>query len=330
MALDAAVVTIIHLKPFLLFSIILNPAVRWCSVKYVSKERVIFSFNSKHEPVERVKPSELIVLEAEDAFGGQVKSEGTSLETLDWTRVDGATGPIYVEGAVPNDTLVVEILDIKPGDKGVIAVIPGYGALGSKEFRGKAKFVALKDGFAIFDGKTRVKIKPMIGTIGVAPPPGEEIPTSTPGRHGGNMDVKDVTSGTKLYLPVFAEGALFAAGDLHAVQADGELCVSSIEVAGQTLLRFDLIKGKSPRWPILETADSYMIIVAAEDLDKAAEIASREAVEALMREHGWSFEEAYMFGSLAVELKINQVVDPKKGVRAAIPKEYITLESLLR
>ena len=298
-------------------------------MKRVTREKVIFSFSSRHEPVERVKPSELVLLEAEDAFGGQVKDETVSLESLDWSRVDGATGPVYVEGAEPNDTLIVEILDIKPAERGVIAVIPGYGVLKNERFKGKAKIVTLKDGFAVFDEKTRIKIRPMIGTIGVAPPPGEEVPTSTPGRHGGNMDVKDVTSGVKLYLPVFAEGALFAAGDLHAVQADGELCVSSVEVAGQILLRFGLIKGKSPRWPILETADSYMIVVAADDLDEAVEIASKEAVDALMREHGWSFEEAYMFGSLAVDLKINQVVDPKRGVRAVIPKEYITLESFL-
>jgi len=300
-------------------------------VKHISKEKAIFSFSSKHKPVEIVKPSELVLFEAEDALGGQVKNESISMETLDWSRVNGSTGPVYIEGAEPNDTLVVEILDIKPADKGVIVVIPGYGVLENMQFRGKAKIVTLKDGFAIFDEKTRVKVKPIIGTIGVAPHAcmREGIPTSIPGKHGGNMDVKDVTSGTKLYLPVFTEGALFAAGDLHAVQADGELCVSSIEVAGQILLRFNLIKGKSPRWPLLETQESYMIIAAAENLDEAAKIASNEAIEALMREHDWSFEEAYMFGSLAVDLKINQVVDPKKGVRAVIPKEYITLESLL-
>lgn len=298
-------------------------------MKHISKEKAIFSLSSKHKPVERIRPSELVLLEAEDALGGQVKDESVSMETLDWSKVDGATGPIYIEGAESNDTLVVEILDIKPADRGVIVVIPGYGVLENKQFKGKAKIVVLKEGFAIFDEKNCVKVKPMIGTIGVAPPPGEEIPTSTPGKHGGNMDVKDVTSGTKLYLPVFTDGALFAAGDIHAVQADGELCVSSVEVAGQMLLRFSLIKGKSPEWPVLETPDSYMIIVAAENLDEAAKIASKEAVEALMREHGWSFEKAYMFGSLAVDLKINQVVDPKKRVRATIPKEYITLKSLL-
>jgi len=298
-------------------------------MKHISKEKAIFSFSSKHEPVERVKPSELVLLETEDALGGQIKDEKASLETLDWSKVDGATGPIFIEGAEPNDTLVVEILDIKIADKGVIVVVPGYGALGDKKFKGKVKIVTLKDGFAIFDEKTRVKLNSMIGTIGVAPPPGEEIPTSTPGKHGGNMDVKDVVTGTKLYLPVFTEGALFAAGDLHAVQADGELCVSAVEVAGQILLRFGVIKGKAPRWPILETVDSYMIIVAAENLVEAAKTASKEAVEALMKEHGWSFEEAYMFASLAVDLKINQVVDPKKGVRASIPREYMSLKSLL-
>lgn len=298
-------------------------------MKRVPRNKVIYSFGTLHKPVEYVKTGELVLLEAEDALGGQVKDETTSLDTLDWSKVDGATGPIFIEGAEPGDTLIVEILDIKPEEKGVIVTIPKYGVLDNREFRGTTKVVTIKEGFVFFDEKTRVKANPMIGTIGVAPPQGGEIPSSTPGKHGGNMNVKDVTAGTKLYFPVFARGALFAAGDIHAVQADGELCVSSVETAGQLILRFGLIKGKMPQWPILETRDSYMVLTCAETLDESAKRASETAIEGLMNEHGWSFEEAYMFGSLAVDLRINQVVDPKKGVRARIPKEYVSLSSLL-
>jgi amidase len=143
------------------------------------------------------------------------------------------------------------------------------------------------------------------------------------------MDVKDLTAGARLYLPVFVEGALFAAGDLHAVQADGELCVSAVEVAGEILLRLNLIKGKKPEWPILETEDSVAVLACGETLDEAAQHASESAVQAL-REHGWSFEKAYMFGSLVVNLEINQAVDPKKGVRAVISKRFISTDSLFR
>jgi amidase len=156
-----------------------------------------------------------------------------------------------------------------------------------------------------------------------------EIPTGSLGRHGGNMDVKEIKKGTKLYLPVLTRGALFAIGDVHAVQGDGELCVSAIEVAGEALLKFNLIKGKTPEWPTLQTEEGYALLACGESLDEAAKLATEAAVKAFMRQYRWSFEKAYMFGSLAVDLRINQVVDPKKGVRAVISRNFITMESLL-
>ncbi|MCD6369078.1 MAG: acetamidase/formamidase family protein [Thermoproteales archaeon] len=131
-----------------------------------------------------------MVFETIDALGGQVKDEDTVLDEIDWGKVNGSTGPVYVEDARPGDTLVVEVLDIKVDDRGVMVVVPGHGALGEKR-----------------TFKPKVKARPMIGTIGVAPA-SEEIPCGSLGRHGGNMDVKKLCAGTKLYLPVFVEGAL--------------------------------------------------------------------------------------------------------------------------
>ncbi|MEM3566150.1 MAG: acetamidase/formamidase family protein [Candidatus Bathyarchaeia archaeon] len=296
-------------------------------MKTVPKSKRIYSFSPKHKPAEYVKPRETVRLELEDAFGGQIKDEKTPLEKLDWTRVNGATGPIFVEGAEPGDTLVVRIEEIRVADRGIIAVVPKHGALRDKPFKAKIKFVPIIGEYAHFEKDVRVKICPMIGTIGVAPEVGES-PTGSLGRHGGNMDVKELTCGTILYLPVFAEGALFAAGDLHAVQADGEVCVSAIEVSGELTLSFDVLKKKSVSWPILETKNSYEILVCAGSLDDACPLAVEEAVKALMHEHDWSFEKAYMFASLVVDLRINQVVDPKKGVRAVIPKEFVSHRGL--
>jgi amidase len=297
-------------------------------MKIVPRNKVIYSFSSRWKPAEYVKPFEFILLETQDALGGQLKSEKDSLDMLDWSKVNAATGPLFVEGAKPGDTLVVEILDIKTDKRGVILTVPKCGILREKPFSAATKVVEIKNGYIHFNGNVRVKANPMIGTIGVAPENGE-VPSGSLGRHGGNMDVKELTAGTKLYLPVFTEGALFAAGDVHAVQADGELCVSSVEVAAEVLLRFNVIEGKKPKWPILETRDCYAFMACGETLDEAAAFASEATVEALMQEYGWSFEKAYMFGSLAVDLKINQVVDPKKGVRAAIPKDYVTIDNLL-
>ncbi len=286
-----------------------------------------YSFNPKHKPAEKVKPGEVVLLKVEDGFGGQIK-DGKSVSDLDWSKIDGATGPLFIETARAGDTLVVEILEVKTARRGTIVTIPKYGVLASRSFRATAKAVSIGGGFVHFERNVRVRVEPMIGTIGVCPKSGN-TPTGTLGNHGGNMDTKAVRAGTKLYFPVFVDGALFAAGDMHAVQADGELCVSAIEVAGEILLRFGVVKGKMPKWPILETNDSFSLLACGDSLDEAAENAAEEAVHALMREYDWPFEKAYMLGSLVIDLQINQVVDPKKGARATISKDFASLNSFL-
>nr|MDO8135263.1 acetamidase/formamidase family protein [Candidatus Njordarchaeum guaymaensis] len=296
-------------------------------MKHVSKDKVIYSFSSKHKPAEYVKAGELLLLETEDALGGQIKSEKDVVEKLDWSKVDGATGPVYMEGAERGDTLVVEILEIKTAENGSILTVPQYGALRDMPFKAKVKMVSIKNGSIEYDG-VRLKASPSIGTIGVAPE-GQEVPSGSSGPHGGNMDVKDVTAGTRVYFPVFTDGALFAAGDLHAVQGDGELCVSAVEVEGQILLRFNVIKGRRPPWPILETKDYCAYIACGDTLDEATIQGAKATVKALMKAYGWPFERAYMFASLCGDIKVNQVVDLKKGVRVAIQKELISIENML-
>ena len=297
------------------------------TMRIIHKDNGVYSFSRSHKPVDYVEVGEPIMLETEDAVGGQIQNEDTPLEKIDWKRVNRATGPIYIKGAEKGDTLVVDILDIEIASRGVILVVPGAGALAGKSFKPKAKLVNIRDGIARFNDVAFI-VKPMIGTIGVAPE-GEDIPTSTPHKHGGNLDCAEVCKGAKLYLPVAVDGALFAAGDLHAVQADGELCVSSIEVEGKLLLKFNLIKNRRPEWPIVESDEHYSILVADEDLNKAVEIVSEYAVQAVSRAKKWSFEESYMFGSLGVSIAINQIVDPKKGVRAKIPKNIVSIYDLL-
>lgn len=296
-------------------------------MKVISKTKVIYAFSPKHKPAERVEIGEALLLQTEDAFGGQIRTERDSIEKLDWSKVDGATGPVYVEGAKPGDTLVVDILDVRTDNKGLIATIPKSGILGYKPFRPATKAVQIRKGYVQFERGIQLKTKPMVGTIGVTPK--TETPTGTLGRHGGNMDFKELTAGTRLYLPVLVEGALFAAGDLHAVQADGELCVSAIETAGEIKVRFSLIENKQPEWPVLEAESRFFVLACGDTLDEAARFATEAAVQALMKEHEWTFEKAYMFASLAVDLQINQVVDPKKGVRATILKDFISVDNML-
>lgn len=296
-------------------------------MKFVPNDRAVYSFSRQQNPVEHVDPGELILLEVEDAVGGQIKDDSASLGELDWSRVDQATGPVYVEGAEQGDTLVVDILDIELPNRGVIVVVPKAGVLAEREFSSKARMVEISHGFVTFKD-VRLKLRPVVGTIGVAPY-GEPAQSSVPYKHGGNLDCAEMTKGVRLYLPVATSGALFAAGDLHAVQEDGELCVASVEMAGKILLKFDVIKGRQAEWPIIETRDHFSILTADESLDVAVKIAAEKAVEAIMKAKSWSFEEAYMLSSLVVKVAINQVVDPKKGARASIPKEIVTLPDLL-
>ena len=294
----------------------------------IPRSRVIYSFSPQHKPVARAKPRDIVVFETIDALGGQITSEDTPIDKLDWSRVNPATGPLYVEGAEPGDTLVVDILDISVEDKAVILVVPGAGALHDKKFSPRVKILRRSKDFLEFDS-IRIGLRPMVGVIGVAPREGE-VATGDLGEHGGNMDVALLTRGTRLYLPVFVEGALLALGDLHMVQGDGEICVAAAEASGEVTVRVDVIKNRSPRYPILETSNRYALLVPGDTLDSAVYRASEEIVEALKRQYNLEFEEAYMLASLVVDLRINQVVDPHKGVRAEVPKKYISVDSLLR
>jgi len=200
-------------------------------LKFIPRDKVVYTFSPDNKPVEYADKGDILVFEAIDALGGQVKSEEDTIDSIDWSKVDAITGPVYVNGAEAGDTLVVKIMDIDIDNKGFMVVVPEYGALGDHEFKPRIKIVDIKGNFAYFNG-IKVRINPMIGTIGVAPKEGS-IPTASLGKHGGNMDTKEVTAGTTLYLPVFVDGALLGVGDLHAVQADGELSVSAVEVAGK-------------------------------------------------------------------------------------------------
>jgi amidase len=296
-------------------------------VKKIDSTKIIYKFSAANKPVEDASPGELVIFETLDCLSGQIKSEKDSISTIDWSRVNGATGPLYVRNAEPGDTLVVEIVDIKVDDSAFILTVPGYGVLSSKKFSSKIKFLEA-DKYVTKFGSLKIKSNPMVGTIGVAPAYGE-VPCGDLGRHGGNMDVPILNAGSKLYLPVSVKGALLALGDLHTVQADGELCVSAAETSGEVLVRVDVIKGKQPRFPLLENRDIVALLAFGNTVDEALQAATETAIEAIMFSNNLSFEEAYMLGSLAVNLRINQLVDPKKGVRAEISKDFVKIKDFL-
>lgn len=298
-------------------------------MKNLSNEKVIYEFKNEMDSVIKVSPKDKIKVQTNDCFFQQIKDEGQVLEKLDYSKLNPATGPIFIEGAETGDILKVKILDINVESKGVSATVPNEGVLGDQVTKSKIKIIDIEDGFAKFND-IKVKIEPMIGVIGVAPSKEDDNwPTETPWKHGGNMDTTDIKKGSTLYFPVNQKGGLLALGDCHAVMGDGEVCFTGLEIPADVTLEVDVIKDKKIKWPLVETKDSTMIIASGKDTDEAIYNATNEAVHFLKNGLNYDFEDAYILASLAVDLKISQVVDPKKTIRAAIPKDIISTEKII-
>jgi len=287
-------------------------------MKRIPMERQVYAFSEWMEPAETVSPGARLVFEAQDALGGQVKAETDILSDLDFSRINPATGPIEIEGATPGDTLVVRVLSIDTAASGAIVTGPGLGVLGEEMKAHRTRILPVENGEVVF-GALTLPARPMIGVIGVAPLEGE-FPTGTAHRHGGNMDTKEIAAGCTLYLPVAQPGAMLALGDVHAVQGDGEVCVSACEIDAEVTVEIDVISGRQAAWPIVASGDSVFVLVSLPTIEGALVEATRQAVELLRSAKDLSLEEACMLASLTVDIGISQLVDPNKTAKARIPK----------
>ena len=234
------------------------------------------------------------------------------------------TGPIFVEGAEPGDTLEVRVLAIEfLHDFGVNAFSPGGGVLPDDFPYAKVKLLRWPAGatsVAFAPGVT-VPLAPFFGSIGVAPPPlVGRISSRPPGWHGGNLDNKDLVAGTTLYLPVHVPGALLSVGDGHAAQGHGEVTGTALETSLRGTFEVRVHKGRRLRWPRAETPTHYISMGLNEDLDEATRLAVRELVDFLVTEKKMSPEDAYMLCSLSADLHVTQAVDATKGVHATLAK----------
>ena len=246
----------------------------------------------------------------------QVKERGPGAHPM--------TGPIFIEGAEPGDTLEVRIGPIEYLHPfGVNAFSPGGGTLpdaypyaGLRLFRWRpgADRVEFKPGITL-------PLAPFFGSIGVAPPPlVGRISSRAPGFHAGNLDNKDLVAGSTLYLPVHVPGALLSVGDGHAMQGDGEVTGTALETSLRGTFDLRVRKGERLRWPRAETPTHYIAMGLDPDLDEAARLATREMVDFLVAERSLTRDEAYMLCSLAADLRVTQLVDATKGVHAMIAK----------
>lgn len=234
------------------------------------------------------------------------------------------TGPIWVEGAEPGDVLEVKILSIEPVVPYAVNFFrPGRGFL-PDEFpyaRAKMTRLDLKRKVALFSDGVELPVRPFFGVLGVAPPAGTgRISSGPPWVHTGNMDNKELVAGTTLYVPVHVQGGLFSVGDGHAGQGDGEVCVTALETSLRGTFELVVRRDLKLRWPRAETPTHFMTMGFHENLEEAAKIAVHEMLDFLVNEKHLSRDNAYILASDAMDLRITQLVDGKKGVHALLPK----------
>jgi acetamidase/formamidase len=302
----------------------------------VRREQFHTTWDHRIAPIATIRSGECISFDLLDASCGQIKPNSTldAIRMLDFARVDQVNGPIFVEDAMPGDALEIEFLELRPAQWGWTAIIPGFGLL-SDEFTEPAlriwKLESVLDGYAEFGAGIRIPMAPFCGEVGIAPEADGAFSTIPPYRHGGNMDTKHLTEGSHLFLPVEVKGALFSIGDGHAAQGDGEVCGTAIETPMRATVRLTVRKDVRVRAPQfltagplaqrVNTASYYATDGIGPDLMEAARDAIRQMIEHLERSYGLSRQDAYMLCSVAVDLKICEIVDaPNWLVGAFLPQ----------
>ncbi len=262
-------------------------------------------------PVARLRPGNILESNSLDCFGNAIKKPG---DTLSLSKGDNPlTGPFFIEGAEPGDTLVVHILDLQvDGNQGVGAFAPGFGALNETNYT-PMLHPPLPERIWFY----------FLGCIGVAPSSGEARSSVVPAEFGGNMDAPEVSVGNTLYLPVNVSGGLLYFGDGHAAMGDGEIAGTAIEVPMKARLQLDLVKGKHTNWPRFENENEIMAAGIYRPVDDAVRIAFTELVGWIHADYGLSELDAYELLSKVGKIHLTEMVDPNYVVVASIEKKYL-------
>src|ERR1700733_1598787 len=237
------------------------------------------------------------------------------------------TGPVYVEGAKPGNVLEVKIHGVSLlQDWGFNVILPLLGTLPHDYAEPRKVNIPLDKArnVGILPWGLELELKPFFGVMGVAPPKGwGRITSVMPQSTGGNLDNKELTAGATLYLPVFAEGALFSCGDGHGAQGDGEVCITAIETALRGVFEFVVRDDLTFKYPRAETDTHYITMGMDPDLDQCAIMALRDMIALLSEKAGLSHPDAYMLCSLAGDLHVTQTVNGSKGVHMMMLKKHV-------
>lgn len=290
----------------------------------LERGKIQFKWNNAIMPAITLNSGDTLHCWTDEVSFGQV-TPGCSaalLSDLDPDKIYPLAGPIYIKDAMPGDTLAVEILSLNPDNWGWTGILPGSGLLSEDFTEPYIKHWDLSNGRSTFLREDiDIPLQPFCGTMGVCPDEPGEHSILPPGDFGGNMDARHLNEGATLYLPIQVEGALFAAGDCHAVQGDGEVCITGIECPMSFSLRFNLLKGLSLPSPqfmtgsrsplsIHDTSAGYYVTTGVgPDLMRNAQDAVRRMIDWLGREKQLAPEEAYILCSVVGDLKISEIVD---------------------
>ncbi len=302
----------------------------------LSAEQLHYCWDNSIAPRLEIEPGDTVLFETHDASDGFVHP-GLTLEQYSTRTSKGhpLTGPVYIKGAQPGDVLELEILNVNTGSYGWTGFRPGAGLLPEdfsqpffhiwdlKKTRSKGHWVE-------FLGKIKIPLDPFCGVMGLALQEPGVFSTVPPRAVGGNMDIRQMTAGSKVWLPVQVEGGLFSIGDCHAAQGDGEVCVTAIETNGEAAIRFNLRRDKNIKEPCFWTSGSvnsqleqkgyFATTSHSPDLFLASQQAVRYMIEYLMDTYRLTAEQAYILCSVTVDLKISQIVDrPNYTVSAFLP-----------
>ena len=284
---------------------------------HLPSDAIHHDWDNSREPALSIRSGDVVHLDLPMSGEGQVE-EGSRIEEVAWDfdTIYNLGGPIEVQGARPGDTLEVEVLELTPGPWGWTAILPDAGLLPEDFPRPCLKIFDLRNGKTarVAEG-VDVPIEPFLGTMGVTVDEAGRHNPFPPHKGGGNVDTRHLVTGSRLWLPVWCEGAMFSCGDAHAAQGDGEVCVSAVECAMQASLRFT-VHHRSVQAPSFQVPDRvglpgpyYGTMGIDADLMEGAKKAVRGMIAWLVDERGLSPEDAYVLCSLAGDLRILEIVD---------------------
>ena len=265
-----------------------------------------YEFSRFNSPRLRVRPGETILVETEDAFSGQIRTNDDRRDKTKKPYGNPQTGPIWIEGAAPGDTLAVKIEEIRPSS--------GQCATRTSDPRQLSEWLGtdcphgshvcpIRDGLIHWSDTVTIPYRPMLGCIGTAPDTG--VPTTGPaGPHGGNMDIIETCPGNVVYLPVFVEGGFLYLGDAHAAMGHGELSASGLEMPSETTITVDLVKHKKIPGPRIESPTEIMTIATGCPMERASAEAFARLIQWMEAEYGWDRWRAYDILTHVAEISV--------------------------